>query len=214
MTIPIRDCDSDTISAEQFRDEYFRAGVPVLLRGFLRAWPLCRALSPADLAARFGDVIVDVMRTRTLDGHGDGSPYLGVRSMTLAEFVETLGQGSGSDQDLYLVAHNQLLRRDELAPVLNAMTFDPRWFDDGTKKTHVSLWMGPPGAVTPLHFDLQNTLLVQAWGRKRVMLAAPAETPHLYQGMDWIRASRPRAAGPCHLSTLSASNAGAGHTRT
>ena len=181
-SVAVVSCDGQMIAAAQFRDEYYRAGVPVLLRGFLREQPLCRGWSPARLAARFGDAIIDVMHTGTRGGDSDAGPYRGTRSVRLGDFVEILDPASGADPGVYLVAQNQLLRRPEFEPLLDEMTFDPQWFDERRRKTHVSLWMGPAGTVTPLHFDLQNGLLIQAWGRKRVLLAAPAEGPYLYQG--------------------------------
>ncbi len=41
-------------------------------------------------------------------------------------------------------------------------------------------WIGPAGTFTPLHHDLTNNLLLQVQGRKEVLLAAPGETPRLY----------------------------------
>jgi len=42
------------------------------------------------------------------------------------------------------------------------------------------IWIGPKGTFTPLHHDLTNNLIVQVVGRKRVVMASPAETPKLY----------------------------------
>ncbi len=39
---------------------------------------------------------------------------------------------------------------------------------------------GPKGSFTPLHHDLTNNLLLQIVGRKVVLMAAPGETPKLY----------------------------------
>jgi ribosomal protein L16 Arg81 hydroxylase len=42
------------------------------------------------------------------------------------------------------------------------------------------MWIGPKGTFTPLHHDLTNNLLLQLVGRKVVLMAAPGETPKLY----------------------------------
>ena len=196
-SVAVVSCDSQMIAAPQFRDEYYRPGLPVLLRGFLRAQRLCQGWSPGYLASRFGDAVIDVMHTGPRESDPDAGPYRGARSMRLGDFVATLDQESVSDPGFYLVAQNQLLRRPEFEPLLDEMTFDPRWFDERTRKTHVSLWLGPAGTVTPLHFDLQNGLLIQAWGRKRVLLAAPAEGSYLYQattGYSRVDPERPDLA--------------------
>src|SRR5262249_39505442 len=45
---------------------------------------------------------------------------------------------------------------------------------------HGMMWIGPGGTFTPLHHDLTNNLLLQIVGAKEVLLAAPGETPRLY----------------------------------
>ena len=45
------------------------------------------------------------------------------------------------------------------------------------------IWIGPGGTFTPLHHDLTNNLLAQIVGRKRVIMAAPNETPKLYNDL-------------------------------
>lgn len=43
-----------------------------------------------------------------------------------------------------------------------------------------SLWLGPAGTVTPLHYDLVHNLFAQIRGRKRFTLFAPEHLPRLY----------------------------------
>ena len=45
---------------------------------------------------------------------------------------------------------------------------------------HGMMWIGAKGSFTPLHHDLTNNLLLQLVGRKVVLMAAPGETPKLY----------------------------------
>jgi hypothetical protein len=47
-----------------------------------------------------------------------------------------------------------------------------------------NLWFGAEGVVTPLHFDLAHGFLAHAYGRKRVRLFSPAESPHLLSLSD------------------------------
>jgi len=177
--MPVASLEAGSITAEEFRTRYFDAGKPVLLRGFIRSWP-CASWTPAALAARFGTETIDVMvgsNDARVNGNG---PYRTSRTMTLAEFAGQVERGS--DEDVYLVAQNQFLRRQAFAALFDDIPCDCNWFDARTKNLRVALWMGPQGAVTPLHFDLQNAILAQPYGRKRVILAAPSETAYLYQG--------------------------------
>lgn len=46
--------------------------------------------------------------------------------------------------------------------------------------THNLLLVGAEGYVTPMHFDEQENIFTQLYGRKRVRLAPPSCWPHLY----------------------------------
>jgi hypothetical protein len=179
-TFPVPSREIGSVAAEEFRACYFDAGEPVLLRGFLRSWPAYASWTPAAFAARFGEESIEVMLGGRQANAHDFGPYRAVHTTTMAKFAALLREGS--DDDIYLVAQNQLLRRPAFAALWDDMAFDPGWLHAQAKEIHVSLWMGPENAVTPLHFDLRNALLAQAYGRKRVILAAPADTPYLYKG--------------------------------
>lgn len=165
-------------SAAEFQSHYFELGKPVLLRGFLKTWPAFGAWSPAAFAERFGDIEVEVMYALSKNSPQDPTPYRQRRWMLMAELAARVGNDHGQE-DVYLVAQNQLLRRPAFASLWHDMYFDPSWFTASARE-RVSLWMGPPGVVTPLHYDLQNALLAQAYGSKLVTFASPTNTPWLY----------------------------------
>ena len=100
--------------------------------------------------------------------------------MTLGELAARLSEPAG--RNLYLVAQNRLLADHAFDAPWSDMELAPEWFDPSKRSTHASLWISPPGAVTPLHYDLLDTLLAQIDGTKRVIIASPADTPHLYKG--------------------------------
>jgi hypothetical protein len=177
---PVATIDAATVTPEEFRRRHFDTSTPVLLSGFLRTWPACTAWTPANFAKRFGGEQVDVMHTAPGAPDSESGPYRGVHATTMGAFVATLEDARGGD--LYMVAQNQLLRRPAFASLWDDLALDSRWFDIRKRHTHISLWMGPRGAVTPLHFDLQHALVLQVFGHKRVLLAAPADTACLYQG--------------------------------
>jgi ribosomal protein L16 Arg81 hydroxylase len=43
-----------------------------------------------------------------------------------------------------------------------------------------TLWLGPAGIVTPVHFDSAHNLLVQIHGRKKLILVPPQQSNYLY----------------------------------
>jgi ribosomal protein L16 Arg81 hydroxylase len=171
--------ESEALPAADFRRRWFDTRTPVVLRGLVGAWPACRTWSPASLAQRFAAQPVEVMRVANEELCG-ASPYRERCTMPFAEMVARLTEPSG--RDLYLVAQNRLLADPAFDALWSDMDLAPEWFDASARSTHVSLWMSPPGAVTPLHYDLVDTLLAQVHGTKRVIVASPADTPHLYKG--------------------------------
>jgi ribosomal protein L16 Arg81 hydroxylase len=174
--LPLEECEP--LSAAEFRRRWFDTRRPVVLRGLVQKWPACRTWSPASLAQRFAAQPVEVMRVAK-EARG-ASPYREACTMRFDELVARLAEPAG--HDLYLVAQNRLLANPAFNTLWSDVDLEPEWFDASARSTHVSLWMSPPGAVTPLHYDLLDTLLAQVHGAKRVIVAAPADTPHLYKG--------------------------------
>jgi len=43
-----------------------------------------------------------------------------------------------------------------------------------------TMWLGPGGTVTPIHFDGADNLLVQIYGRKKLILIPPNQSRCLY----------------------------------
>jgi ribosomal protein L16 Arg81 hydroxylase len=99
--------------------------------------------------------------------------------MTLGALVELI-ECDPESGNVYLAAQNQALRHPALRGMWDDLTLDSGLLDPRNVADRVSLWFGPGNTVTPLHFDLQNTLLAQAYGRKRVTLFSPDDTPWLY----------------------------------
>jgi lysine-specific demethylase 8 len=174
---PLEECEA--LPAAEFRRRWFDTRMPVVLRGLVRAWPACSTWSPASLAQRFAAHPVEVMRIAHEELRGV-SPYHERCTLPFAELVARMAEPAG--RDLYLVAQNRLLADPSFDALWSDMELAPEWFDMSARRTHISLWMSPPGAVTPLHYDLPDTLLAQVHGTKRVVVASPVDTPLLYKG--------------------------------
>jgi ribosomal protein L16 Arg81 hydroxylase len=56
----------------------------------------------------------------------------------------------------------------------------PGYLDPKRMLGAVSLWYGPAGTVTPLHYDTSNILFCQVSGRKRFKLISPLYTELLH----------------------------------
>lgn len=137
----------------------------------------CATWSPDTLARRFPTQPVEVMVCDP-DARPTGeSPYYERRRLAFADAVALMGEEAG--RCLNLVAQNRVLADPAFEELWADLAFDPDWFDASAVLTHVSLWVSPRHAVTPLHYDLENTLLAMVFGRKRVIFASPADTENL-----------------------------------
>lgn len=98
--------------------------------------------------------------------------------MAFDQFISTIETTPGND--LYLTAYNSANNAAALAPLTADLGTIPAILNHEEGEPAGMLWIGPEGTFTPLHHDLTNNLLVQLVGRKRIILASPAETPKLY----------------------------------
>lgn len=60
------------------------------------------------------------------------------------------------------------------------------------------LWVSPPGAVSPCHYDTSPSFLVQLRGAKRMLFFPPAQQPCLYPYPDTHLLRRRAAANLAH----------------
>lgn len=151
-----------------FLAEHWVPGVPAVFTDLVSAprW------TPELVAERFGEVIVEacVGRTRAVDPDPDWQPLR--RELPLRELVRlVLSPETGND--VYMLAKNNATQRPGLRPLLDELVLPEALFGPRLDPRRTSLWIGPAGTHTPLHHDLDNSLLCQIHGRKRVRLAPP-----------------------------------------
>ena len=140
-------------------------GLPFLLRGAARRWPLCE-LTPQNLRERFGELPV---RARVGDYVGTAfAPDRAMRDMSMLDYLDLAAQGGGA---LPPYVGNLELR------ALNRFCHWPGWL---RKPGPPRFWLGPAGTLTPLHCDYDDNLFAQVWGSKRIFLAPPHHDEYLY----------------------------------
>jgi hypothetical protein len=165
----------DSLPADEFFDRHFAGNRPVVLTRFMEGWGERARWTPASLAARFGDVEIEIMARRDADPRCDRNFEAHREKVRLREYVDRVTQ-AGRSNDCYLVAHNNVLQQTDLAGLLDDVSPDEGIFDPEALRNAVSFWLGPAGTVTPLHHDTTNILFCQVYGKKRVHLIAPSET--------------------------------------
>lgn len=170
------------VGREEFLKTYVRGCRPVVLTDIAEDWPAMRRWSPADLAARFGHLDVDVQVGRNGDALFEQNKTALRQRMKVAEFVDLVVNG-GATNDHYLTANDEMLRRPEFLPLLQDIGRLPPVCDPALLHTAASFWFGPAGTRTPLHHDTLMLFHTQVVGRKRWRLVSPLQTPLLYNRM-------------------------------
>jgi hypothetical protein len=168
----------EKMGVQQFLDEHYALNRPVILCDLIHDWPACATWTPDYLHNALADRMVTFQSGRAADPCYERNKDAHKRQLPFAQFLDlTL---SGNTNDSYLTAYTA---RDN-AQFLQPLSQDLGFLDDYMERSadnHFGMpWIGGAGTFTPLHHDLTNSFLLQIVGRKRVLLAAPGETPWLY----------------------------------
>lgn len=159
-------------SREEFERRYLRPGRPVLITGVVSKWPAASLWTPDQLVSRVGQNQVPVS---VMSRPGD---YAGAvrRKMALAEYVATLSGGSQGPGETYLGE----VPLAKFFPELMGDVERPGFFPDEDPLNAV-LYMGLR-QFSQLHYHpLGSATLCQVYGRKRLWLYPPDQTPYLYK---------------------------------
>jgi hypothetical protein len=170
------------LAPDEFYERYYLGNEPVVLRGLLRGWPALERWTPAAFAAAHGDLRVEICADREADPRYEDHFNAHRRELPFREFLSRIE--SGTTNDVYLAGKNHLLRRPELAALLDDIGEVPGVLDPGLLRERVSLWLGPAGTVTPLHHDASNILFAQVYGRKLVRLISPFSLDRVYNDRE------------------------------
>lgn len=166
-------------------DEVMNAGKPIILEGFVDELGLTDVATPDALRELAGDHRIHVTE---FDGERPYFLYSGgydtivrdKRSMAVRELLDTMFDvGVPEGSVVYqLFGINSL--DGEAARVLGQVdrAVSSR-VDLATEPRFSGIWIGSPGAVTPLHHDAWPGLLFQTHGTKRVAMYAPSDRTHL-----------------------------------
>lgn len=155
----------------RFRRDYEAPRVPVVLRGLAASWPAMERWSLACLRSEHGDLRVTAARVDRGAVVMDDRLGLAHEELTLGAFLDGLREGA---RDRYVMSPLAALP-PELARAAPPPAYcaDAPWRDG-------NLWIGAPGTVSGLHFDVADNLHAVVSGRKRFTLAPPRESAALY----------------------------------
>jgi len=161
----------ESLGEAEFQRVYARASRPLILTGAMGDWGALE-LTPEALKARFGHLRV-VPRV----GNYVASAFTEERSyapMSMAEYLDSLAPADEKDRPPDSHPPPYLGNNPVPDELLALMGVPP--FCSSEACGRPSLWLGPAGTVTPLHRDLIDNVLVQIFGRKRLLLFSPEQS--------------------------------------
>ena len=171
------------LSRDEFIERYVRGCRPVVITDMARDWPAMQRWSFAEFKRRYGAMTVQVQAGREKDADFEVNKMQHKHTTNFAAFLDRVVT-SGPNNDEYLTANNELLRRPEFQGLLDEVGPLPDYCDPSSLTRCASLWVGPEGTKTPLHHDTLMLLHTQIVGRKRWRFIAPSSAPRLYNDFD------------------------------
>lgn len=162
-------------SVEHFHINHFIAQTPALIQNCMDHWPALTNWTQSDY-------LMSVAGERTVPIE-IGSHYTNENwSQDLVKFKDFLNRQISVDEACdrieYLAQHNLF---DQI-PALRKDISIPEYCCVGTANEPVDIkaWLGPKGTISPMHYDPKHNLLCQVFGHKKIILAAPDDSPNLY----------------------------------
>jgi hypothetical protein len=164
----------NAISGKEFREKYFSARVPVVLRDLAKEWPAFARWNWNYFKSIIGHIYVGI--------HDNRKDENGEVNLNPDEFT-TIGRYIDMIRSAPVGWRIFLFDIYRHAPKLLKDFAWPEHLMDGFKKDQPLLFAGGQGSVTHMHFDidLANILHTQFLGKKRVLLFPYQEQHKLYR---------------------------------
>src|SRR6188474_1279165 len=164
----------DTISPEEFKNEFYDKNMPVIIRDLSHQWPAYRKWNWNYFKELVGDKKVPLYNNVKSDAYtpiNKADDY-----KTFGEYIDMISKGpAGWRIFLFNIF-------DHAPQLINDFTW-PEHMMKGFVKKYPMLFTGGATSITHMHFDidLSNILHTQFAGRKRVLLFPFAEQHKLYR---------------------------------
>lgn len=169
----------ENISTDEFLNEHYAPGRPVILGDAIREWPALTRWTPEYLAGKLGDRLVQVQAGRTANTDYERQKEAHRQLMPFSLFIDRIQQPAAGN-NLYMTAYNSAANEAAIEPLYADMADIDTVLDRSSSGSRGMLWIGSEGTFTPLHHDLTNNLLVQIRGRKRIVMVPPSQYGKLY----------------------------------
>ncbi len=163
----------------EFLERYISVNRPVILTGCMEEWKPYKAWSFDYFRRHHQDSVVGIQDGRDSDPFYEQNQKFHRKEVRFGDFLDRL-EHTESSNDFYMTAGNMGTHRAALSQLFDdAENINIR--DDYFElPAEGSLWIGPKGTITPLHFDMINNFFCQIRGSKRVRLVPSWSLPWVY----------------------------------
>jgi histone arginine demethylase JMJD6 len=169
------------LSLREFQKDYLYPGKPVVITDAIEAWPARSRWTMDYFKSRYAETLVTVYRLG-----GERYDAAGTEMMKLSLFIDRIQTSSFETYPHYVRDDWQLfLNHKELLSDYQVPEYFFDWFvflPGFMRLIYPRIFIGPKGAITPLHLDIWGThaWLAQLIGRKRWILFSPDQRELLY----------------------------------
>lgn len=168
----------DRPSPEEFKQNFLGYKKPVIITGQMKDWKATSLWQADYLNTVLGDLEVDINVSENGIFIGDREKGFAPlqKKMKFSDFMNKVLQPNKPNDKYYYLQQQpiSIAFPDLLADIQTPNYFDPKL----SFPPH--LWIGGSDNISPLHYDMNNNLLAQVRGRKRVLLFEPQKTSLLY----------------------------------
>lgn len=180
------------VSPEELRRRYLSGSQPVILTDIAHNWPALERWTDEGLKERVGHITITYSQG-TADNPRDNKSVKPYQTEGLfGDFIDQVAS-AGVSNELYLIGNHNVLSTEGMEVLLEDLT--PRvsdFLEGGVVLKKSSLWFGPAGTCTQLHYDPLAVLYAQLRGVKRFRLISPLSRTLLlsvtsgpYREVDW-----------------------------
>jgi hypothetical protein len=162
-----------------FLERFIAVNRPVILAGCMEDWKPYNTWTFDYFRRHHKDSIVGIQDGRDSDPFYEQNQKFHRKEVRFGDFLDRL-ERTDSSNDFYMTAGNMGSHRVALSQLFDDaenINIRNEYFEFPAEG---SLWIGPKGTVTPLHFDMINNFFCQISGSKRVRLVPSWSMPWVY----------------------------------
>jgi hypothetical protein len=167
------------LGGDDFCETYYAPGRPVILNAEARLWVATKRWSPQYLKSRLGRAVVEYQGDRLSNPRHEIEKAAHRRQGPFDAFIDHILR-PGAGDDAVITASNHGFNQRALAPLQADLGYLDKFLARSHAGMEAMIGIGAAGAATALHHNLNNMLIAQIVGRKRVRLVPAAEAAALY----------------------------------